>query len=53
MCDGEIESTTDKPDDFENVEYIGGNSNGDIFKAWDDIIDGFHLYFGIIGDEYK
>lgn len=52
VCDGNIKTTYDKPNDFENVEYIGNNSNGDIFMAWDDPIDGFHLYFGVIGDEY-
>lgn len=40
------------PEDYDKVEFIGHDSHyGDVFKAWDDDLVGFSLYFGEKGDE--
>jgi hypothetical protein len=50
-----IETTSDGPEDWDNVEHIGTDRVlGDVFKAWTDgKRNDFVLYFGIKGDEFN
>jgi len=43
-----------QPNNYHNVAFIGHDSEyGDVFKAWDEDLEDFTLFFGTKGDEFN
>lgn len=54
ICPDSIVNTQNKPEDYENVEFIKHNKYyGDVFHAWNDNPKSFTIYFGEKGDEFE
>ena len=54
MSDFEVEKTSDKPENYDNVLHIGKDVDyGDVFKVWNNSNpNDFIIFFGEKGDEF-
>lgn len=48
-----LEDAQTQPQDWDNVLHIGEDTiYGDVFKCWNDGVNGFYIFFGKIGNEF-